>query len=106
MTGVSMMFMHAATVEPYLGSSPSGPRYGPAVTLAGLLDDGLMQTPEAGGSQLVSKTTFYTDLGNDASFPVGSRLTCNGRSMIVTEVRRRDGGSLLSAASHLEVDCT
>lgn len=98
--------MHSASVEPYLGSSPSGPRYGAPVTVPGLLDDGLMQTPEAGGAQLVSKTTFYTDLANVDSFPVNSRLTCNGRKMVVTQVRRRDGSWILAGASHLEVDCT
>ena len=106
MTGVGLLFLHTATVEPYLGGSPTGPRYGSPVILPGLLDDGLMQTPEAGGVQLVNKTTFSTDLGNADSFPVGSRLSCNGRSMVVTAIRRRDGGSLLSEVSHLEVDCT
>lgn len=103
---VAALFMHEAAVEPYLGSGPTGPRYGAPVTLSGLLDDGLMQTPESGGVQLVSKTTFYTALSNADVVPVNSRLTCNGRSMVVTEVRRRDGGWLLGVASHLEVDCT
>lgn len=106
MTTVSLLFLHTATVQPYLGSSPTGPRYGAAVTLAGFLDDGLMQTPEAGGVQLVNKTTFYTALANVDSFPVNSKLSCNGRDMQVTAVRRRDGGWLLGAASHLEVECS
>lgn len=106
MTSVALLFLHTATVEPYLGSGPTGPRYGTAVTLRGLLDDGLMQTPEAGGVQLVNKTTFYTALENVASFPVNSKLSCNGRDMVVTAIRRRDGGWLLGAASHLEVECS
>lgn len=101
---VDQLFLHTATVEPYLGSSPTGPRYGAPVTFSGFLDDGLVQTPTAGGVQLVSKTTFYTDLANAESFPVNSRLTCNGRSMVVTGIRRRDGSWMLGAATHLEVD--
>lgn len=106
MSNVDLLFMHAATVEKYLGSGPTGPSYAAPVTLSGLLDDGLEQTPEAGGVQLVSKTTFYTDLANADVVPVNSRLTCNGRKMIVTQVRRRDGGWLLGAATHLEVECS
>lgn len=106
MTGVDLLFMHTATVQKYLGSGPTGPSYGPPVVLPGLLDDGLMRTPEPGGVQLVNKTTFFTDLANTDAVPVNSRLTCNGRSMVVTAIRRRDGGWLLGAASHLEVDCT
>lgn len=101
---VALLFLHTATVEPFLGSGPTGPSYGPPVTLSGLLDDGLMQTPTEGGYQLVSKTTFYTGLENVESFPVRSRISCNGRQMSVSAVRRRDGGWLLAAASFLEVD--
>lgn len=112
MTSVDLLFLHSATVEPFLGSGPTGPSYGPPVVLSGLLDDGLMQVAmtngfgsTSGGSQLVSKTTFYTALENIGSLPVGSRLTCNERSMTVTGTRRRDGSWLMAAASHLEVDC-
>lgn len=104
MSNVDLMFMHEAVVEPFLGTTPTGKSYGPPVTLSGLLDDGLMQTPTEGGYQLVSKTTFFTHLSNADSLPVGSRLTCNDRQMTVSGSRRRDGGWLLAGASHLEVD--
>lgn len=96
--------VHTATVEPYVGATPTGDGYGTAQSVSGFLDDGLVLTGAAGGEVLVAKTIFYTSLGNVALFTPESRVTCNGRHMQVTSVRRRDGGSLFGNVEHLEVD--
>jgi len=97
------MFMHTATVETFLGNTPTGPSYADPVQMSGLLDDGVIVEDSPGGKQLVNSTKFFTDLSNAEALTPESRFSCNGRSMIVDSIRRRDGGSLLAAVTHLEV---
>lgn len=103
---ITDLFMHVAVVSSYSGATPTGDGYGGAVPVRGFLDDGVVLAHEAGGEQLQSKTVFYTDLDNAALFLPESLVVCNGRSMQVTAVRRRDGGGILGEVSHLEVDLT
>lgn len=98
--------LHTASVQTYQGAGPTGDSYATSVDVTGFLDDGLVLVASATGQQLESKTVFYTDLANASLFSTESLVSCNGRNMQVTAVRRRDGGSLLAAVSHLEVDLT
>lgn len=101
---VRELFIHTATVSTFTGSGFSGDQYAAPVDVSGFLDDGLVLESTTAGERLVSKTMFYTGLENVAVMVPESLVTCNGRNMQVRSVRRRDGGSLLAPASHLEVD--
>ena len=103
---VAAMFLHSAVVEPFLGAGPTGDTYGPPVTVAGFLDDGVVRVQSSEGEQLVQKSVFYTALANATLFLPESRVSVNGRQAPVSMIRRRDGGTLLGAVSHLEVDLT
>lgn len=104
MTDLAPFFMHTASVETYTGRGTRGDTYAAPVTVAGFLDDGASLQLGGGAAETVAQTRFYTDIANAAVFVEGSRVTCNGRASHVKTVRRRDGGSLLAAVSHLEVE--
>ena len=95
--------LHTASVETFTGATPTGDGYAATVEVQGFLDDGTLLSRDPGGEQIVAKSVFYTDLANVAVFAPESRVTCNGRQMQVTQVHRRDGGSILAPVSHLEV---
>ncbi|MCB5167998.1 hypothetical protein LG634_24620 [Streptomyces bambusae] len=97
----SALLVHQATVEPYLGTGPSGPKYGPAFTIKCLAQDKtrLVRSPE--GDEITSTATVYTRLG--PTVPVKSRVTLPaGRRTTVIESRRHDGGTL-PTPNHLEL---
>ena len=99
-----LFFTMTASVEPYLGAGPSGDLYGAPVTIKGFLDDGLVLREQTErGEELVSRTKFYTALGNVGSLPNQSRVTVDGTVAQVTAVRRRDASGF-GGPSHLEVD--
>lgn len=104
MSDVSAFWVHTAQVETYTGNGPRGAQYAPASTVNGFLDDGASLRLGDGAAETVAATRFYTDLSHVDLFPPGSRVSCNGRSMHVTTVRRRDGGAILAGVSHLEVE--
>lgn len=109
---IELFMIHTASVETYQGAGPTGPVYAAPVDVPCLLEDGLVLAggasgtggSSASGQQWVNKTTLYTYLDKAAVLTVSSRLTCNGRSMIVTGMRRKDGGDILADVTHLEVD--
>jgi hypothetical protein len=92
---------HRVLVEPYLGTGPSGPQYGPAVTVRAFLEEKtrLVRSPQ--GDEVISSATFYARL--DAVCPAKSRVTLPaGRRTAVIAALRRDGGGL-PTPDHLEV---
>ena len=101
---IDAMFLHEVSVETLTGPTPTGQSFAAPVTIRGWLDDGLMVTSAPGGEQFVSRTMLFTHLGNASLLTPGSRVTCNGQTMQVDAVRRRDGGGLLDSVAHLEVD--
>ena len=96
--------VHSASVETYLGAGPRGDTYAAAVSVPGLLDDGLIRQQNAQGEQLVESTRFYTTLAYIDVVTVKSRVTVNGHNGIVTRIRRREAGSMFAAVEHLEVE--
>lgn len=93
---------HSITIEPYLGTSGTGPVYGPAVTeVRCLLDEQtrLVRTPA--GDQVTSTSTAYCLPGTTA--PPLSRVTLpDGRTTKVIQAKRRDGGRL-GTPDHVEL---
>lgn len=103
---LASLFVHTATVETFTGAGPSGDTYAAPVVVQGLLDDGLVRVLGPTGEQIVQKSVFYAALTDADKFVPESRVTVNGRPSQVTQVRRRDGGSLFGAVAHVEVDLT
>lgn len=96
---------NAASVKPRLGTGPTGPVYGPAESVEGFLDDGLVREQTDHGEVLVARTKFFCYLDQTPKFLALSEVTANGRVMHVNYVRRRDASSF-DGPSHLEVDLT
>lgn len=99
----ALFFTMTAQVEPFLGAGPNGDLYGPAVTVSGFLDDGVVLEQTGQGETLVARTKWYCDLSQAANFPTESRVTVNGRALQVSQTHRRDASGF-GGPSHLEVD--
>ena len=103
MGALSVLFVHTASVETWLGAGAYGDTYAAPVSVAGLLDDGVVLVRTGTSEQLEQKSIFYAALSDAAKFVPDSRVTVNGRAAWVSAVRRRDGGSL-GLPDHVEVD--
>lgn len=92
--------VHTISIEPYLGTGGTGPRYGPAVEHRCLAEDvhKLLRQPDD-REATVSVAVFLAP-GTDVA--VGSRATLNGRTTTVAAVMDRDGGGL-PTPDHIEL---
>jgi hypothetical protein len=98
--------VHSASVETYTGATPTGDGYSAAVTVPGLLDDGLVRLQGVNGEQLVQRTNFYARVEYADVFKPESRVTVNGRVGQVSRVRRREAGAMFGLVEHIEVELT
>lgn len=95
------MLGHQVVVEPYLGSTSVGPRYGAPVTVKAFVDEKIRQVRDKTGREVVSSSTFYARPGLDC--PAESRVTLpSGRKTTVIAVLDRDGGGM-PTPDHVEV---
>lgn len=95
------LLRHTITVEPYVGQSAAGPKYGPAVTVRCFLDDQTREVRNANGEQVVSSSSAYALLGTVA--PPESRVTLpDSRKTRVIAVNSRSGGGL-PTPDHVEI---
>ncbi|MGW2292719.1 hypothetical protein [Streptomyces phaeochromogenes] len=80
------LLRHRITVEPYLGVSAYGPRYGPPETgIRALVGAEIKLVRNATGAQIVSTAQIIAD--PEFSPPTGSRITLpDGRRTIVINV--------------------
>jgi hypothetical protein len=101
----AFLLRHRITVEPYLGASANGPKYGPPVAgVRCLLDEQTRLVRSPTGDQVVSSSTVYAPLGT--ACPAKSRITLpDGRQTTVIAALRRDGGGL-ATPDHLEIQLT
>lgn len=84
---------HTVTVEPYLGESAYGPRYGPPTDHAGLLERRIRVVRGQNGEETTASATFRTVL--DAGITAEARVTLpDGRRTTVIAVVPHDGGGL------------
>lgn len=99
-----MLLVHQITVEPYLGDSGYGPRFGPAVVVRCFLDGQTRMVRSKTGTEITSSSTAYCPLATVA--PPDSRVTlADGRQTTVIAALDRDGAGL-PLPSHLEVQLT
>ncbi|WP_246094869.1 hypothetical protein [Streptomyces roseicoloratus] len=97
----AFMLGHSVVVEPYLGRTSVGPRYGPAVTVACFVDEQTRTVRDPAGREVVSSSTFYARPGLDC--PADSRVTLpSGRRTTVIAVLDRSGGGM-PTPDHVEV---
>ncbi|MEV2249404.1 hypothetical protein AB0I94_02405 [Streptomyces sp. NPDC050147] len=92
---------HTVTVEPFLGNSSTGPLYGPAAEVRGLLEQTTRLVRNAAGEEVTSSSTFRAPLETVA--PAKSRVHLpDGRRTTVIAAVRQDGAKL-PTPDHLEV---
>ncbi|MFC9680006.1 hypothetical protein [Streptomyces sp. NPDC056948] len=95
------LMRHQITVEPYLGDTSKGPKYGPPVVVRCFVDEQTRAVRNPGGEEVTSTTTAYADPGTQA--PALSRVTLpSGRTTTVIQLKDRDGGGL-PTPDHVEI---
>lgn len=95
------LLRHEVTIEPYLGASAYGPRYGPPVAVRCFLDAQTRMVRAPDGTQVTSTATVRARL--DTTAPAQSRVTLpDGRVTSVIAALQRDGGGL-PTPDHLEL---
>ncbi|MER8233472.1 hypothetical protein [Streptomyces sp. NPDC094049] len=95
------MLIHLVTVEPYVGVGPSGPVYGPAVTVRCLKEDCTRLVRGPDGDEVVSSATFYALPGTVAPAKSRVRLPGGWRTTVIAFIDA-DGGHL-GTPNHVEV---
>jgi hypothetical protein len=100
----SFLLVHQVTVEPYLGHSANGPKFGMPALVRCFLDQQTRMVRSSTGTEVTSTGTAYCPLTTVA--PPDSRVTLpDGRQATVIDALRRDGGGL-GTPDHLEVQLT
>ncbi|MFF9844615.1 hypothetical protein [Streptomyces sp. NPDC013740] len=97
----SFMLGHQVTVEPYLGASAYGPRYGSPTSVRCFLDQQTRTVRSPTGQEVTSTSTFYARPG--LVCPAESRVTLpDGRQTRVIARLERSGGGM-PTPDHVEV---
>lgn len=97
----AFLLTHTVWVEPFLGNSATGPRYGPASEVRCFVEEKTRLVRDPGGEEVTSSSTFYAR--PTAVCPAKSRVTLpSGRKTTVIEALRQEGGGL-PTPDHLEV---
>lgn len=68
-----VLLRHRVHIEPYLGESAYGPKYGPAAPVAALVDASPRVARAPDGRELIRAATFIA--APDINCPPGSRIT-------------------------------
>lgn len=95
-------WVHTVTVSPLAGSGAYGNTYGPQQPVTGFLDDSTRLVRDAAGAEVVSQSTFYTDVDLAGLFPPGSLVDVGTRITTVISAARRDAPGL-GLPEHTEV---
>lgn len=98
----AFLLRHMVTVEPYLGSSAYGPRYGPAVAVACLLEQQTRAVVGADGADVTSSSTLRAPLDTPDIAPESRVTLPDGDTTTVIAALRHDGGGL-PTPDHVEV---
>lgn len=98
-------WVHTVTVETYLGVNGSGVKqYAAPVQPDGFLEAKRRLVRAEDGNQVVSESTFYSDLGNAALFTPASRVTLSGRPLPTTVITVDiNDGQALDLPDHIAV---
>ncbi|MEU4998249.1 hypothetical protein [Streptomyces sp. NPDC021622] len=97
------LLRHEVAVEPYLGTSAYGPRYGPAATAPALVSETVKRVRDRTGAETVSTAQIIA--APDLTCPTGSRITLpDGRKTTALTVAHHTAPGLPVPAS-TEVMC-
>lgn len=94
------LLTHTMVIEPFLGSSGTGPAYGRPVTVRCFVEP-VWETRRA-GEQRVSVGTSRVFAPLNTVITPESRVTVEGKRVEVVSVTRRDGGGL-PTPDHVEI---
>ncbi|MFH8792196.1 hypothetical protein [Streptomyces sp. NPDC017941] len=97
----SFLLRHTVVVEPFVGNSSTGPLYGPAVEVRGLLEQKTRLIRSPGGEEVTSSSTLRAPLETVAPAKSRVRLPDGRRTTVIAAVRQDGGG--LPVPDHLEV---
>lgn len=98
------LLRHRVTIEPYLGDSGYGPRYGPPAVVRAFVTEKIRTVRDERGEEVVASTTLYMLPGQEC--PPESRVTApSGRTASVITSDLHDGGGL-PTPDHREVTLT
>lgn len=98
-------WVHQVTVSPLTGSGAYGDVYGPGQDVTGFLDDSTRLVRDAAGAEVVSQSTFYTDVDLAGLFRPGSLVDAGGRTARVIGTARRTAPGL-DLPEHAEITLT
>ncbi|MGH3834097.1 MAG: hypothetical protein ACRDSF_00115 [Pseudonocardiaceae bacterium] len=87
-------------MEPFEGNFSHGPKYGEAFTYRCFVDDGRTLQLDKDGAEVVSSARAFGNLID--GILVESRVTVNGKTTYVIDVKRREGKGL-PTPDHLEI---
>lgn len=100
------MYVHTATVEPFLGINGLGvDMFGPPASLPCFLDDTRHQIRSTTGETVISESTLYTYPTNAGSFTINARVTVGANVSRVMKVNVNDSGTL-DLPDHVAVSLT
>jgi hypothetical protein len=106
MTDAAFWWVNSVTVEPYLGQTAVGPKYGDAQSVDCWVEDEIKLVRDADGSQVVSSAQVFGPLEIAAIFPPKSRVTTSTRTAFVISNNGFDSGSLDLGLDHVEITLT
>lgn len=97
-------FIHTAVVETLTGESAYGDLFAAPASDAGYLEGATKLVRDQTGEQVVSSSTWYTDLANAPKYTPDSKVTAGGRTARVVGVNTFE--TPLGLEDHVEVYLT
>lgn len=99
-------YVHTVTVATFLGTNGLGAdTFSPATDVLGFMELSRRLVRNAGGEQVISESTLYTDPANASAFLPNSKVTYGGSVSRVILAKAADSGSL-DLLDHLIVALT
>jgi hypothetical protein len=102
MSKLDRFYVHTASVETFTGAGPRGDTFATAVNVACFVDDAQDVVVTGATLAVNDQTKIYAPLSTVATFAVNSRVTVNGVTALVRNVKRRSSGAL-NLPDHVEV---
>jgi len=94
-------FIHAATVQTYSGAGAYGDVFAAPATDTGFLEGSTKLVRDQSGQQVVSSSTWYTDLANAPKYTPDSKFTSGGTTARVVGINTFE--TPLGFEDHVEV---
>jgi hypothetical protein len=106
MTEAAFWWVHAVTVEPYLGTKNGRPEYGSPRSVDCWVEDETKLIRNSDGAEVVSSTNVSAAIESAPIFPPGSKVTTSTRTAFVITNNVFDSGSLDLGLDHVVIHLT